>query len=138
MAKPVDLSKQIKNLLWAGAALGTGSAAAAAGVHGVAKLYNQLMEEHRYNKMIDRFPELAKHRQSREIFSTLNRAAPDLAADPLVAATFVRQTLATDLGGGPAVDPMMIAKLKAHVGSSREHVLRTVSQGLTSMVEPVP
>lgn len=138
MGKPVPLPPRVqaKNLLWASAALGAGASGAAVAIHGISALYNHAMEEHRYNKMLKINPELKRYRYSKEIFHTLNSLAPQLAKEPLVASTFVRQTLATDMGGGPAIDPLTMNRLSSGTRIS-QLTSQAVVGGLHKAIAPL-
>lgn len=128
------LGQTLVNSTLGAAMLGAGTAASAAIIQRIAGWYHRNKTDERFNKMVMVSPELGKDPRARLAFQTFNRLNPQLADDPLVASTFVRQVLATDLGGGPAVDPMTAAKLvpqKANVGAAASAV-EAVTRGLAT------
>lgn len=125
------LGQTLINSTLGAAMLGAGTAGAAALIQKISRAYHDSKINDRFNKMLMVSPELAQDPRARLAFNTFNRLNPQLADDPLVASTFVRQVLATDLGGGPAVDPMTAHKLTSGKPAA-EMAAESVTKGLSS------
>lgn len=97
-------------------------AIAAAGVTalgtGVAKGYGMVKERFTkvrdYSNMLKSNPQLRQHDASsvQMVYNSLRKTAPTLAADPLIAGSFVRNTLEMSPESGPGI-PLQSAKLLA-------------------------
>lgn len=102
-----------------GAALAGGGTVAAMGaqkgVEGVDALVNAVMKGRRYTKMMETAPDLVEEDPGHVhmAFDSLHRFNPEMAADPLVASTFVRSALhaAPPESPTPRIQPDVVGRL---------------------------
>jgi len=109
----------------AGAILTTGGVAAGigAGVHhlsgGADSLISKFQKPKQYRAMMETHPTLheqdASHVQM--YFNALHKMAPEMAAEPLLAGSFVRQMLSRAVEGGPAI-PMDTTKMLTDISKN--------------------
>jgi len=89
--------------------------AAQAGVHAVDTAVQEAMKRHRFNKMVEAHPELADDGQYdntmvQRAWNTMHRFAPEMAADPLVAGTFVKRVSDAELIDHKTVSELIKAR----------------------------
>jgi hypothetical protein len=137
--------KGMKGALLAGGLVGAATVGAQGLVMGIRKAYNVLASGKRFEGMLDVNPSLKKEdpNKVRLAFNTLNRLNPTFAKDPLVAGTFVRKTLDTDIGGGMAVDPATASMLTGSAGTAAMPDIGrsmgvVMAKGLSSAVDKDP
>jgi hypothetical protein len=96
-----------------GLAFGAVAAGAPLLVEGIRKAYHAIAKNSRFENMMKITPSLKDEdpNKVRMAFNSLHNLNPGFAKDPLVAGTFVKKTLDTDIGGGMAVDPQTAASL---------------------------
>jgi hypothetical protein len=132
-----ELLKPVFTLLGVGAALGVAGAAEGAIVSGV----NRSMKDKHFNKAINFDPEVQRWNRSdpqgvKARFNTLYTFNTDAAKDPLVASSWIKQTMEI-----PAVTPRTIIeatpKDKKTTGKATSIVMRTLG-GEKAMQQTVP
>ena len=109
----------------AGAILTTGGVAAGigAGVHhlsgGMDSLIAKFQKPRQYEAMMEAHPTLQEQDAShvQMYFNALHKMAPEMAAEPLLAGSFVRQMLSRAVEGGPAI-PMDTTKMLTDISKN--------------------
>jgi len=90
-------------------------AAAQAGVNAADVVVQEAMKKHRFKKMVEVHPELADADQYdgtmvNRAWNTMHRFAPEMAADPLVAGTFVKRVSDAELIDHKTVSELIRAR----------------------------
>jgi hypothetical protein len=113
-------------------------AASSSAVKGISNAYNAAMKGHRMNKMMDVYPDLKDEDQNkvRLAFNTINKLNPNFASDPLIAGTWVKRVLDSDVGGGIAVDPHSAGQISK--GRDGLDVANMITRGAETAINKAP
>ena len=120
---------------------GAATALGTVGVKSIKKLHHRARKSRDFRSMMEAAPSLRDEDpvKVQMAFNTIHNLAPNLAQDPLVASTFVRRTVNTDIGGGGmAVDPATAKMLtdtqsKVEIDPARE-TATAITKGLGSSI----
>jgi hypothetical protein len=106
----------VGNTVTTGAAL-AGIGAAGSGVYSAGKaLAEKINKPRQYEAMLQSHPTLQgeDEEKTRRYFDSLHHVSPTMAGEPLLAGSFVRNMMAKELEGGPAV-PMETIKMMSEI-----------------------